>query len=141
MKEFFLGRFFSGDKLNVIDEQHVIPAIFLPERRGGVGADSVDHLVGKGFRRDVEGAQSILLLGQVGAPEGYNLVGLLVIAFLGIAGFFLVTEHTAHVFGILPYVLLLLCPLLHLFMHRGHSEHADHTVHQEQRLEEEKHEH
>jgi hypothetical protein len=35
----------------------------------------------------------------------------------------LVTEHTAHFFGILPYALLLLCPLLHLFMHSGHADH------------------
>ena len=45
------------------------------------------------------------------------------IAFLVIAAFFLITEHTAHVFGLLPYVLLLLCLLLHLFMHDGHVDH------------------
>lgn len=50
--------------------------------------------------------------------------GLTLIAFLAIAAFFLITEHTAHLFGFLPYVLLLLCPLLHLFMHRGHGDHA-----------------
>jgi hypothetical protein len=49
--------------------------------------------------------------------------GLTLIAFLAIAAFFLVTEHTAHFFGILPYALLLLCPLLHLFMHGGHADH------------------
>ena len=43
--------------------------------------------------------------------------GIALIGFLAIAGFFLVTEHTAHVFGVLPYVLLLACPLLHFFMH------------------------
>jgi Protein of unknown function (DUF2933) len=46
--------------------------------------------------------------------------GLALLAFLGIAGFFLVTEHRAHVFGALPYLLLLACPLMH-FLHRGHS--------------------
>ena len=46
------------------------------------------------------------------------------IVFLGIAGFFLVTEHTAHVLGVLPYVLLMLCPVMHLFMHRGHGGHG-----------------
>ena len=54
-----------------------------------------------------------------------NHVALL--AFLAIAGFFLITEHTAHVFGVLPYFLLVLCPLLHLFMHRGHGNHTDHS--------------
>ena len=46
--------------------------------------------------------------------------GLVCVAFLLIAGFFVLTEHTAHVLGVLPYVLLLACPLLHLF-HRGHG--------------------
>lgn len=50
--------------------------------------------------------------------------GLVLLAFLAIAAFFLITEHTAHVFGILPYALLLLCLVLHLFMHRGHSDHG-----------------
>lgn len=52
--------------------------------------------------------------------------GLVLLAFLAIAGFYLVTEHTAHVFGFLPYALLLLCPLLHLFMHGGHGGHSGH---------------
>ena len=46
------------------------------------------------------------------------------IAFFGfaaIAGYFLVTEHRAHLFGILPFLLLAACPLLHLFHHRGHT--------------------
>lgn len=56
-------------------------------------------------------------------PEGRSWFrsrsGLVLLAFLGIAGFFLVTEHTAHVLGVLPYLLLLACPLLH-FLHGGH---------------------
>ena len=55
--------------------------------------------------------------------------GLTLIAFLAIAAFFLITEHTAHLFGVLPYVLLLLCPLLHMFMHRGHGDRANHADH------------
>jgi hypothetical protein len=52
--------------------------------------------------------------------------GLVLLAFLAIAGFFVITEHTAHLFGFLPYLLLLACPLLHLF-HRGHGGgHGDH---------------
>jgi hypothetical protein len=43
-------------------------------------------------------------------------------AFLAIAGFYLLTEHTAHVFGILPYLLVFLCPILHFF-HGGHGGH------------------
>lgn len=63
------------------------------------------------------------------------------LAFLGIAGFFLLTEHRAHLFGVLPYLLLLACPLIHLFGHGGHGgrdghgghggggEHGDHSDH------------
>ena len=52
------------------------------------------------------------------SPTGFILV-----AFLAIAGFFLVTEHRAHLLGILPFLLLLACPLLHLLMHGGHGGH------------------
>jgi len=45
------------------------------------------------------------------------------LGFLVIAAYFLVTEHAAHLAGILPWLLLLACPLLHLFMHRGHGGH------------------
>ena len=41
--------------------------------------------------------------------------------FLAIALFFLWEEHSAHILGAIPYVLLLLCPLMHFFMHRGHG--------------------
>ncbi|MBI2308532.1 MAG: DUF2933 domain-containing protein [Rhodocyclales bacterium] len=46
------------------------------------------------------------------------------IGFAIVAGFFLVTEHRAHLFGILPYLLLLACPLMHLFHHHGHGRHG-----------------
>ena len=44
--------------------------------------------------------------------------------FLAVIAFFLLTEHTAHVFGVLPYLLILACPLMHLFMHHGHDGHG-----------------
>jgi hypothetical protein len=44
--------------------------------------------------------------------------------FLLIAGFFLVTEHTAHVFGVLPFLFLLACPFMHIFLHGRHGEHG-----------------
>lgn len=43
------------------------------------------------------------------------------IVFVAIAAYFLITEHRAHLFGILPFLLLAACPLLHLFHHRGHD--------------------
>ena len=51
-------------------------------------------------------------------------MGLALLGFLAIAVFFLFTEHRAHFFGILPYLLLLACPLLHLFMHGKHGGHG-----------------
>ncbi|HDI1215459.1 MULTISPECIES: DUF2933 domain-containing protein [Aeromonas] len=43
-----------------------------------------------------------------------------------VAGYFLVTEHWAHFMGALPYLLLLACPLMHVFMHGGHGGHGGH---------------
>ena len=49
--------------------------------------------------------------------------GIALLGFLAVAAFYLLTEHFAHVFGALPYLLLLACPLMHLFMHHRHSGH------------------
>ena len=56
-----------------------------------------------------------------GSIGKYVLIG-----FMLVAGFFLFTEHRAHLFGILPYLLLAACPLMHLFGHRhgGHGGHG-----------------
>lgn len=45
---------------------------------------------------------------------------------LAIAAFFLWEEHRVHILGAVPYVLLLLCPAIHLLMHRGHGDHGHH---------------
>lgn len=52
--------------------------------------------------------------------------GLVAIGFLLIAAFLLFSEHRAHVLGYLPFLLLLACPLMHLFMHHGHGGRHDH---------------
>lgn len=44
------------------------------------------------------------------------------IGFLLIAAFFLLSEHQAHFFGILPFLFLLACPFLHMWMHGGDGE-------------------
>lgn len=49
--------------------------------------------------------------------------GVALVAFLAIAAFFLWSEHKAHILGVLPWLLLLACPFLHFFMHRGHGDH------------------
>ena len=33
---------------------------------------------------------------------------------------YLITEHRPHLFGWLPYLIILACPLMHFFMHRRH---------------------
>jgi hypothetical protein len=52
--------------------------------------------------------------------------------FILIAGYFLLTEHLAHVMGALPYLLLAACPLMHLFHHGGHGhgghQHGEHRT-------------
>ena len=48
--------------------------------------------------------------------------------FLAIALFFLWEEHKAHLLGALPYLLLLACPLMHLFHGHG-GNNNDHKGH------------
>ncbi len=50
------------------------------------------------------------------------------VVFLAVGGFYLISEHTAHLVGYGPLVLLLLlCGGMHVFMHgsHGHGEHGD----------------
>lgn len=56
--------------------------------------------------------------------------------FAAIGAFFLLTEHRAHVFGFLPYLLILACPLMHLF-HGGHGGHGSHGAHRDERRDDE----
>jgi hypothetical protein len=54
-----------------------------------------------------------------GAASTWVFAGFAVVAL-----FFLVTEHRAHLYGWLPYLLLAACPLMHLF--HGHGKHGNH---------------
>lgn len=49
--------------------------------------------------------------------------GLVFLGFAAVASFFLWAEHRAHLLGALPYLIFLLCPLLHFF-HGGHGDHG-----------------
>ena len=54
------------------------------------------------------------------------------IAFLAIGAFYLLTEHRAHLIPYLRYLpslLILACPLMHVFMHGGHGGHRGHGGH------------
>jgi hypothetical protein len=47
------------------------------------------------------------------------------LALVLIGGFLLVSEHRAHFLGAALWLLLLACPLLHIFGHGGHGRPAD----------------
>ena len=53
--------------------------------------------------------------------------------FAAIAAFLLAFEHRVHLPQALPYLLLLACPLMHLFMHHGHGAHEHDAVPDEAR--------
>ncbi|MBX4940742.1 DUF2933 domain-containing protein [Rhizobium binae] len=57
------------------------------------------------------------------------------IAFAAIALALIAFEHRVHVLGILPWLLILACPLMHLFMHHGHAHggHGGHSGHDQPR--------
>ena len=46
--------------------------------------------------------------------------GIALFVFIATIAFFLITEHLAHLIPVLPWLFLLLCPLMHLFMHGSH---------------------
>lgn len=54
------------------------------------------------------------------SPTGYVFV-----VFVAIGGYFLWTEHRAHLWGILPFLVLLLCPIMHLFHGHGGHDHGN----------------
>ena len=58
------------------------------------------------------------------SPNGLAATGL-----IGAALYFLLTEHRAHFIYALPFLILLLCPVMHIFMHRGHGGHGNHDGH------------
>ena len=57
------------------------------------------------------------------ATGSKKLIGAVIM--LGLIGaFFLLREHWSHIAGFWPYLLLLACPLMHLF--HGHGGHGSH---------------
>tara|TARA_R110001592_G_scaffold362327_1_gene675802 strand:- start:2185 stop:2457 length:273 start_codon:yes stop_codon:yes gene_type:complete len=53
-------------------------------------------------------------------PKGWAALGL-----IGAATYFLLMEHRQHVWQYLPFLILLACPFMHIFMHGGHSGHGE----------------
>jgi hypothetical protein len=46
--------------------------------------------------------------------------GIATLVIFAVAVVLIYTDHTAHFFGAIGYLLLLACPLMHIFGHRGH---------------------
>ena len=63
-------------------------------------------------------AAKTLRTALVGTPLGWVVT--LALAALGV---YLFANYTGHIITALPYLLLLACPLMHLFMHGGHGHH------------------
>ncbi|MEX2131571.1 MAG: DUF2933 domain-containing protein [Pseudohongiellaceae bacterium] len=51
--------------------------------------------------------------------------GFIALLFIGAVTYFLFMEHRQHVYQWLPYVIIGLCPLMHIFMHRNHGSHSE----------------
>jgi fatty acid desaturase len=59
---------------------------------------------------------------MIKAPGFFTRHGIVTFLLIIFALFYLLAEHRAHLFGILPWLILLLCPLMFLFMHHGHDD-------------------
>ena len=72
-------------------------------------------------------------MNNTSAPWWQDRTKLTFVVFLAIAAYFLWTEHQAHVIEYLPWLLILACVGMHLFMHGGHGhggEGHDHSEHE-----------
>lgn len=49
--------------------------------------------------------------------------GLAALIFIACPSYFLFIEHQEHIFQALPYLIILLCPLMHMFLHGRHGHH------------------
>lgn len=52
-------------------------------------------------------------------PQGLSRGTIIACIVLTVVGFLVYTGHGAHMLGFFPYLLILACPLMHLFMHGG----------------------
>lgn len=66
---------------------------------------------------------------KVRSPFWRSKAGVILIMLIAIGAFYLVREHFGHVSPYLPYLILLVCPVMHFFGlgHGGHSRHGHPT--------------
>ena len=55
----------------------------------------------------------------------FSRTGIVTLGALAILGLLVYSGHSAHLLGYAPFLLILACPLMHLFMHGGHG-HGEH---------------
>ncbi|MGC4411089.1 DUF2933 domain-containing protein (plasmid) [Rhizobium rosettiformans] len=56
-------------------------------------------------------------------PRRISATNIVLWGFLAIGAFYLIAEHRANLLGWLPWLIILACPLLHIFMHGRHGGH------------------
>ena len=56
----------------------------------------------------------------------FSRIGIATLVAVSVLGFLIYTGHAAHLLGYWPFALILLCPLMHIFMHGGHGGHGGH---------------
>ncbi|WP_214512064.1 DUF2933 domain-containing protein [Pseudomonas brassicacearum] len=63
-------------------------------------------------------------------PLWRSKTGIVLIMLLAIGLFYLAREHFSHIAANWPYLILLICPLMHIFGHGhgGHGRHGEHPV-------------
>ena len=61
-----------------------------------------------------------------GRPQRRALLWLAMWAAIALLAYVVIIEHGNHVLDFLPYALLLVCPLMHVFMHGRHGQHHAH---------------
>tara|TARA_R110002110_G_C13465503_1_gene719025 strand:+ start:8209 stop:8532 length:324 start_codon:yes stop_codon:yes gene_type:complete len=65
------------------------------------------------------------------APWWKSPSGITAIFFIAIAGYLLLREHTAHIGNNWIWLIFLVCPLMHVFMHGGHDHGGHDSPHDE----------
>ena len=56
----------------------------------------------------------------------FSRTGIATCVALAVLGFLIYEGHGAHLLGYAPFLLILACPLMHIFMHGGHGGHGGH---------------
>jgi len=66
---------------------------------------------------------------SLGRLNNLTWVHLVLIAVSLSGGYLLWARYQEQLYSFLPYLILLLCPLMHIFMHRGHGGGGNHKDH------------